>query len=154
VKLEFEGFKNMENGNHLVKEDTTFLNIIDSLPVALIITNPDLSIRYVNTAFVRLTGFTLGDVKGTRAPYPWWPPDRHADYLDELNLVKQDKRHKSDWSFAAKDGHQFWIKANVAPVMADGKVQYMLACWTDISSNKLCEATLQKKLDDLDSSGS
>jgi PAS domain S-box-containing protein len=139
----------MESGNYLVREDTTFLSIIDSLPIALIITNPDLTIRYVNTAFSSLTGFALEDVKGTRAPYPWWPQDRQAEYLNELNVVKQGKRHKSDWLFAAKDGHPFWIKANVAPITADGKVQYMLGCWTDISSNKLSEANLQKKLDDL-----
>jgi PAS domain S-box-containing protein len=141
-------WQNMENVNYLIREDTTFIGILDSLPVALIVTNPDLSIRYVNTAFIRLTGFALEDVKGTCAPYPWWPKDRHSEYLDELSVVKQGKNHKSDWLFAAKDGHQFWIKANVAPVTADGKVQYMLACWTDISSNKLTEATLQKKLDD------
>jgi PAS domain S-box-containing protein len=142
----------MESGDYLIRDDTTFLSIIDSLPVALIITNPDLSIRYANAAFVRLTGFACEDVKGACAPYPWWPEDLHSEYLDELNVVKQGKKHKSDWLFAAKDGHQFWIKANVAPVSADGKVQYMLACWTDISSNKLTEAILQKKLDDLNSS--
>jgi PAS domain S-box-containing protein len=143
----------MENGNYWVQNDTTFLNIIDSLPVVVIITDPDLAIRYVNPAFIQLTGFGLKDVHHARAPYPWWPKDRHQEYLDELGVVKEGKKHKTDWLFAGLDGHQFWIKANVNPVIKDGKVQYYLACWTDITSNKMAEAVLQTKLDELNSGG-
>jgi PAS domain S-box-containing protein len=138
----------MENGKYGVKDDTTFLSIIDSLPNVLIITDPDLSIRYVNPAFSKLTGFNLQDVKGTRAPYPWWPAARHQEYLAELSVVKQGKKHKSDWLFCAKDGHLFWIKADVAPVIKDGRVQYMLAAWADITANKEVEEVLQMKLKD------
>lgn len=141
----------MESGNYFVNNDSTFLRIMDSLPNPVIITNPDLSIRYVNRVFITLTGFELIDVVGTEAPYPWWPEALHQEYLAELRVVKQGKRHKTDWLFAGKDGHQFWIKANVAPVLFEGKVQYILACWTDITANKATEAALQKKLDEFSS---
>jgi PAS domain S-box-containing protein len=137
----------MQSRKYSVQDVTTILSFIDSIPVAIIITNPDLSIRNVNQAFIKLTGFGLDDVVGTQAPYPWWPPSHHPEYLAELSVVKEGKRHKTDWLFAAKDGHQFWIKANVAPVLKEGKVQYIIACWTDITSNKSAEAALQKRLD-------
>jgi PAS domain S-box-containing protein len=143
----------MENSNYLVQNDSTFLSIIDSLPNALIITNPDLSIRYVNPAFIQLTGFALAEVKGKQAPYPWWPKVHHQAYLAELSVVKQGKKHKSDWLFVSKEGNEFWIKASVAPVIRDGKVLYLLACWTDITANKAAETALQKQLDALKSSG-
>jgi PAS domain S-box-containing protein len=139
----------MESWNYGVRDDATFLSIIDLIPNALIVTGPDLSILYVNPGFIKLTGFGLEDVKGTRAPYPWWPPARHQEYLAELNVLKEGKRHKSDWLFCAKDGRPFWIKANVGPVMKDGQVQFNLACWTDITPNKMVEETLQKRLNEL-----
>jgi PAS domain S-box-containing protein len=142
-----EGWCHMGNENYLVKDDTTFLSIIDSLPNVLIITNPDLSIRYVNTAFTRLTGFTFADVKDSRAPYLWWPVAFHQEYLNELSVVKTGKKHKSDWLFKARDGHLFWIKADVAPVVKEGRVLYMLAAWADITVNKETEAALRQELE-------
>jgi PAS domain S-box-containing protein len=144
----------MDSWNYLVQDNATFTSILDLIPEAVIITGPDLSIQYVNRAFIKLTGFELADVKGTQAPYPWWPPERHQEYLTELSVVKTGRRHKSDWLFAAKDGHLFWIKANVAPVIKDGKAQYNLACWTDITSNKTAEQMLQKRVEELKSAKS
>ena len=143
----------MENGNYLVQNEAACLSIIDILPNALIVTNPDLSIRYVNPAFIQLTGFTLAEVKGRQAPYPWWPKAHHQAYLTELSVVKQGKKHKSDWLFVSKEGNEFWIKASVAPLIKDGKVQCLLACWTDITTYKADEAALQKKLDALKPGG-
>jgi PAS domain S-box-containing protein len=126
-----------------------FIDLIDNLPLAVIITSLDLSIVYVNPAFSRLTGFSVSDVRGKQSPYPWWPLVKHQEYLAELSLVKEGKKHKSDWLFNAKDGHEFWIKASVAPMVIDGHAQYLIACWTDISINKRAELELQQKLDDL-----
>jgi two-component system, sensor histidine kinase and response regulator len=121
-------------------------NVINILPLAVIITRPDLSIEYVNPAFTRLSGFVLADVRAARAPYPWWPPARHPEYLAELSVVREGKKHKSDWLFNAKDGHEFWIKANVTPLVKEGQVQAFIACWTDITDNKKLEADLLSQL--------
>jgi PAS domain S-box-containing protein len=117
-------------------EQSALLSVIDSLPVATVIAGPDLTIRHINPAFTRLTGFELEDVKGTRAPYLWWPREYHQEYLDELNVVKQGKKHKTEWLFRAKAGHRFRVKVDVNRVVKDGQVQYMIACWTDVSEYK------------------
>jgi PAS domain S-box-containing protein len=108
---------------------------IDYFPVAVLLVNPDLTIRLVNKAFSALTGFSQADVAGATAPYPWWPPDKQAEYLAELNVVKTGRKHKTDWLFTAKDGHRFWVKANVAPVAENGQPVCLLAAWTDITDN-------------------
>jgi PAS domain S-box-containing protein len=125
---------------------TDIKGFIDVLPIAVIITYPDLSIEYVNPSFTHLSGFVLEDVRGTRAPYPWWPPARHQEYMAELSVVKEGKKHKSDWLFAAKDGHDFWVKANVAPLVREGRVQCLIACWTDITDNMKMEDDLKRQV--------
>src|SRR5512138_3212914 len=85
-----------------------YTRYFENLPLATIITDPDLSIRWVNSAFEKLTGFALADINGSRAPYPWWPESRHPEYLDELNVVRSGKRHKTDWEFQNRSGETFW----------------------------------------------
>ena len=136
----------ISNGNFEVKYNYNFLNIINSIPNPIIVTNADLSIRYVNPAFVQLTGWTSTDVIGTRAPYPWWPASRHQEYLAELAKVKTQGKHKSDWLFVRKDGSEFWIKVMASPVVKNGEVQFMLASWQDITQNMKEQVNLQNKV--------
>jgi PAS domain S-box-containing protein len=143
----------VENQDFTIREKVVLQDFLDVMPLPVIITGPDLAIRYVNPAFIRLTGFSQLEVEGARAPYPWWPPAYHQEYLAELGVVKAGRQHKSDWLFNARDGHQFWIKASVAPVIEDAQVRYLVACWTDITANKTSESALQNQLDRLNSRG-
>jgi PAS domain S-box-containing protein len=113
------------------------VRIIDSLPLAAIVTRPaDLSILHVNPAFEKLTGFALIESKGSTAPYPWWPRDRHQEYMAEIQLIKAGGHHKADWLFRKKNGQDFWIRVAVNPVRDGDRVLFLIANWVDITDFK------------------
>ncbi len=141
--------KKPEYNNKKTEDDSRTRMIFNNIPNPVICTNPDFSIRWVNRAFENLTGFTSEDVAGARAPYPWWPPENHQEYLAELNVAREGKKHKSDWLFRTRDGRDFWIKANVSPVKENDRVIYLLANWVDITDNKIAEEKLKRDIDRL-----
>jgi CheY-like chemotaxis protein len=47
-------------------------NLLTYSPNPIIVINPDSSVRYVNPALERLTGFSSAELIGFKAPYPWW----------------------------------------------------------------------------------
>lgn len=56
-----------------LQESQEFLsNVLSNAPNPTVIVNPDTSIRHVNPAFEKLTGFSAEEVIEQVAPYPWW----------------------------------------------------------------------------------
>jgi len=124
----------------------SFFEVLTFFPLPSLVTDNELTIIHVNPAFTRLTGFSLEEVQGTVAPYPWWPPARHREYLADLQMVKEGRPPRTDWLFAGRNGQPFWIKAVVAPLIVTGQTVGRLACWTDITTQKLAEAALRDEL--------
>ena len=50
-------------------------NLLSNAPNPIIVINPDSSIKYVNPALEKLTGFTSAELIGMKKPYPWRPPE-------------------------------------------------------------------------------
>jgi PAS domain S-box-containing protein len=117
-------------------ERDLFFNLINNLPVPVIVTNPDMSINHVNPAFEKLTGFSREEVAGAKAPYPWWPEEKREEYLTELKAIVGGKKHKSEWLFRTRVGQDFWITPSVSIVKENGEPQYLLAVWFDITGYK------------------
>jgi PAS domain S-box-containing protein len=123
-----------------------FFGFMDKIPVPAISTGPEMSIKYVNPAFERLTGFSLAEVTGAGAPYPWWPEERREEYLAELRAIQGGKKHKPEWLFRTKRGQDFWISASVSPVKENGELRYLLATWFDITGYKEEEKALRDEI--------
>lgn len=56
----------------LRESDEFSSSLLNSSPNATLVINADTSIRYVNPAFEKLTGFAPRELAGRKAPYPWW----------------------------------------------------------------------------------
>ena len=59
-------------------------SLLESSPNPIIVVNLDTSIRYVNPAFEKLTGFTLAEIAGMKAPHPWWPEGKRERIIAAL----------------------------------------------------------------------
>lgn len=65
--VEFERVKG------ILKEKEEFNScLLDNSPHPIIVINPDTSVRYVNPALEKLTGYSSEEILGTNAPYLWW----------------------------------------------------------------------------------
>ena len=65
-------------------------SLLDNSPNAIVVYNPDTSIRYVNPFFEELTGYTSKEVLGLKIPYPWSVDD--AKYGDIKERQKKGVR--------------------------------------------------------------
>jgi PAS domain S-box-containing protein len=113
-----------------------------STPIDVI--NPDSSIRYVNPALERLTGFSAEELIGQKAPFPYWPKERHQEIMKEFKKAMRQRGERVVELYQKKSGEKFWVEITSTPVKKDGEFQYLLSSWVDITESKRAEEKLRE----------
>jgi two-component system, NtrC family, sensor kinase len=118
-------------------------SLLENAPHATVVINPDTSIRYVNPAWVQLNGWSLPEVVGMKAPYPWWPEELKDAFLEGFLQAMKQGSGKGEVIAVKKNGEKYWIDMNWAPVTHDGELQYLLINSVDTTERKLAEEKRQ-----------
>lgn len=105
--------------------------------------NPDSSIRYVNQAAVKLTGFSAAELIGTKAPYVFWPKSQYQQYLKEMEHNSFTQVEVEQKVFCNKQGEEFWVEMTLIPIKIAGKMEYILSSWINLTP----EMKLRKELE-------
>jgi len=124
-------------------------SLLESSPNPISVVDLDTSVRYVNPAFEKLTGFTLDEIVGRKAPYPWWPEGKRARILAAFKDAIEHGGRRTERNFKHKNGGRFWVALTSAPVMHEGKAIYLIISWLDITERKRAgekEKQLQQEL--------
>ena len=119
------------------------LSLLANSPNPINVINPDTSIRYVNPALEKLTGFSLAELIGRKAPYPYWAEETSKKTAKDLEKGMRRKAVRLEELFRNKNGEQFWVEITSAPISKDGKFKYLLANWVDITDRKQAEEALR-----------
>ena len=114
-------------------------NLLENSPNPIFVVNPDTSIKYVNPAFEKLTGFTLAEIIGRKAPYPWWPEEERNGIAAAFRDAMVGGGNRDECIMRKKNGERFWVEINSAPIVHEGKLSYFLVSWLDITERKLAE---------------
>jgi len=123
-----------------LKESEKFnLSLLANSPNPVNVINPDTSIRYVNPALEKLTGFTLAEIIGCKAPYPYWTEERVKKITSDLETAMRRKAVRIEELYRNKSGEQFWAEITSAPISKNGEFKYLLANWVDITERKQAE---------------
>jgi PAS domain S-box-containing protein len=109
----------------------------------VIVMNRDTSIRYVNQAFVDLTGYSREEVLKSYPPRPWWPVEKIEEYAKLVNDNYMGLQNKQEWVYKKKNGEYFWVLTSVTRAMKDGQVDYLLSNWVDITQRQAAEDALR-----------
>jgi PAS domain S-box-containing protein len=127
-----------------LRESQKFSNsLLENSPNPILVINPDTSVRYVNPAFEKLTGFTPAETTGRKAPYPWWPQRKREEITAALKDAMAHGGRKTERNFQKKNGESFWAAVNSAPVLHEGKPIYFILNWVDITERKRREQLQQ-----------
>ncbi len=118
-------------------------SLLKHAPHPIVVYEPDLSIKYVNPAFIKLTRFTEEELIGLRPPFPWWPDD-HSEYLALLKSSMGGSR-KHEMIFYTKDRVPFWVELSPKAISVQGDITYYLSNWVDITERKQTSQELKKE---------
>jgi PAS domain S-box-containing protein len=126
-------------------------SLLNNAPNPIIVGNQDSSIRYVNPALEKLTGFSSSELIGTKIPRPWWPAAYSQKYTDEFDVKKDGISLKGlEACYQKKNGDLFWVTITNNPFIEDGKVQYYVGNWVDITERKRVEDALRASEEELE----
>lgn len=122
--------------------------ILENSPSPTLVINPDKSIRYINPALEKITGFSLKDTIGIKPPYPYWPKEMMHSCMAKLNSAMQNDIIIPELPFLNKRGQIFWVELRASPLINNGKLKYLLVNFTDITERKKAYEELERTLDD------
>ncbi len=118
--------------------------LLDNAPNPVVVVDAGTSVRYMNPALEKLTGFSSAEIIGTKAPYPWWTEET----LEKTSADFQDAVHNGatrlEELFHKKSGERFWVEITSAPVQDDGVLQYYVANWVDITERRRAQEALRE----------
>jgi len=118
--------------------------LLRNAPYPLLVLNADTSIKYVNPALEELSGFSLSEVLGMEAPFPWWTKETWEKTNQDFNTALKRGATGGEELFQKKNGERFWVNINAIPVIIDGEYKYYLANWVDITERIRMEQELKE----------
>ena len=117
-----------------------FLSFAESNPDPILITNTRGEIQYVNSAWEKLTGYTLDEVRGKNPGFlktGKTPPRIHQ--LIRENLKEGRSFVSEEIVDRAKDGSEFSIRATYFPVIENGAIVYLVQVLNEVSERRELE---------------
>jgi len=124
-------------------------SLLSNAPNPIIVINPDTSIRYVNAALEKMSGYSSAEVVGRKPPYPWWAEETLKEIVGRFRETLQKGAHQLEEFFQRKNGERFWVEITSTPVTREGEMKYYVENWVDITERKRGEqerAVLQEQL--------
>ena len=105
---------------------------------AVILANALGEIEWVNSGFVRMTGWSLDEVRGKRPGSFLQGPHTGLFVARDMGTrVRQEQGFHTEIRNYRKDGTSYWVDIEVQPILdAGGQVTHFMALETDISERK------------------
>jgi PAS domain S-box-containing protein len=139
-------FRNVELGEAMVRKERDFADrLMDAAQVMVLVLDRQGRINRLNPAGERLTGYTLGQVRGR----PFWevfPAPEEVDATQEAfyHLTAGDFHQTQETDWVAKDGARCLIAwSATAHLGEDGVVEQVIATGIDLTDRRAAEIRLQ-----------
>ena len=138
-----EGQEARQRAEEELRESEAFQSgLLSNSPIPICVVNPDSSVRFVNPALVKLTGFSAEELTGEKAPYSYWAEESPTKTMKGFKKAMRYGGDRMLELFKRKNGERFWVEITSVPVRKDGKLQYLLTHWVDITERKRAEEAL------------
>lgn len=107
---------------------------------SLVITDVAGRIKWVNTGFVRISGYTMADVLGKHPGSFLQGKDSDPEAIETMrNAIKKRQPFNVDIINYHKNGTPYWVKITCKPQYNNGKLEGFIAIQVDITEQKESE---------------
>ena len=118
-----------------IKESSEYSSsILINSPNPILVYDPDASIRYVNPAFEKLTGFSAHELIGVKPPFPWWPEEHRRQRGQMLIQSLQSDVMRAERIVRSKSGEYLTVDITRSTVRdSTGNCKFNISIWVDIT---------------------
>lgn len=124
-------------------------SLLTNSPNPILVLNTDASIKYVNLALEKLTGFSSAELIGRKPPYPWWMEETSEESRIKLEKAMRRGARKYEQLFRKKNGKKFWAEVTFETVTLDGEFEYYLSNWVDLTEQKRLRENMESYISDI-----
>lgn len=120
-----------------LKESEEFnSSILNNSITPIYVMDPDKTMKYINPAFEKLTGFSSSEIIGGKPPRPYWIKDMEKIYLSNIEKVIISGVNHIELPLVNNKGNKFWVEVLEKSIKEDGKIKYILGNFVDITKRK------------------
>ena len=129
------------------EEDLRLLSqAVEQSPAAIVLTDTDGTIEYVNPQFTKITGYAQQEAIGQNSRILKTGHTTEAKYRHLWQTISSGKTWRGQLYNRRKDGSTFWESVIIAPVFdLDGDITHYLAIKEDITQCKQVQKNLQER---------
>lgn len=111
---------------------------------AVVITDKDGVIKWVNKAFTHISGYTFQEAKGQKPGKLLQGPHTDPETIEFMsNCLRNGEAFQAELINYHKDGSEYWLSIEIQPVRNDnGEITEFIAVETDITQKKAAEEEL------------
>lgn len=122
-----------------------FSRAVEQSPAAVVITDPDGNIEYVNPKYSQITGYSMEEVIGKK-PGILKSGKHSITFYEKLwQTLSQGKEWKGEFCNVKKDGQEYWDSASISPIMdAKGEIIHFVGVQEDITEKKVVEQAIKE----------
>jgi PAS domain S-box-containing protein len=113
---------------------------------AVILTDREGLTEWVNEGFVRLTGYTLEEIRGKKPGHILRGPETDLETVAFMReRIKAGEGYSVELLNYSKEGRKYWLSIEVQPIYdGAGRVTNFMAIQSDITERKYAEAELRR----------
>jgi len=137
----------MDVSHRFAQEQTSrrLSQVVEQSPVAILITNPDGVIEYVNRKFCEVSAYPQEELLGQLPQILQSSQTPERFYTDLWGRLQIGKKWEGEYVNRAKDGRQFTVRAVLFPIFDEGgTVTHCVEIMEDITSQRTLEERLAR----------
>ncbi|MFC1943434.1 PAS domain S-box protein [Chloroflexota bacterium] len=141
----YQDITESKQAEEALKESNEFAtSLLENAPNPIAVIDRDTSLRYINPALEKLSGYSKAELIGSKPPFPFWPEEKREEYRSsfEQSMLSGISRYKLQYQ--KKSGELFWVDLTGVNISSDGQLKYRLTTWLDITASKQIEEALQE----------
>jgi two-component system NtrC family sensor kinase len=120
-------------------------SVVEQSPVMVLLTDAQGAIEYANPAFLRVTGYSSGEVLGKNPRFLKSGETSPALYETLWETIAAGLEWRGELQNKKKDGETLWVSASISPLRGDGgSITHYMGLQLDITESKLLRAEFQQ----------